>query len=303
MTLTAFILILCSVLLHALWHCISKSRNPAVSFFLAVSLGSFLTTLPFVLCSGIDFSALPPRAFLFAALGGFCGMLCDTGLSFAYRRTDVSLAYPLSRALPVIFTLLITGIASLGAPVGAGGILGMMVVSAGCLLMPMEHFSSFRTCLFYKNTFPWILLAAFGTTGYTIFDSYGLHAVLLSSGDSGQILGACVYSNLRELFLLSFLLIVLLGYGAKRTGLSWKTFRDPYGLSAGVLAAVAYLLVLLAMAHVTNVSYVQAFRQMSLPAGMVFGAVFLKEKITVPRVAGLILILAGLIVCALCRSA
>lgn len=304
MTPAAFFLIFFSVLLHAAWHCLSKSRSPAVRFFLAVSFGGFLTTLPFALFSGISLSALPPKVFLFAAFGGFCGMICDAGLSFAYRRADVSLAYPLARALPVIFTLAVTRLASFGAPVGAGGVLGMIAVFSGCLLMPAERFSLHRSRDFYRRTFPWILLAALGTTGYTIFDSFGLNLTLdfAASSASRDVLAACVYSNLREMFLFSFLLAAVLCSRAERASLSWKTLRNPYGLLAGSLAAAAYVLVLLAMAHVSNVSYVQAFRQMSLPAGMVFGAVFLKEKISAPRIAGLLLILAGLISCVLFRA-
>ena len=61
------------------------------------------------------------------------------------------------------------------------------------------------------------------------------------------------------------------------------------------MATSAYILVLLAMHFVTNVSYVQAFRQMSLPLGAFLGIAFLKEKATSPKLAGLTLIVGGLI--------
>ena len=61
------------------------------------------------------------------------------------------------------------------------------------------------------------------------------------------------------------------------------------------MATSAYVLVLLAMHFVTNVSYVQAFRQMSLPLGAFLGIVFLKEKTSGPKLVGLALIVGGLV--------
>ena len=65
---------------------------------------------------------------------------------------------------------------------------------------------------------------------------------------------------------------------------------------AGVFAALAYVLILLSMNYVTNVSFVQAFRQLSLPIGALLGSLILKEKITRIRWIALLLIMAGLLV-------
>ena len=53
------------------------------------------------------------------------------------------------------------------------------------------------------------------------------------------------------------------------------------------------------MLNVKNVSYLQAFRQMSLPVGMIMGILFLHEKYYYPKILGVILIVAGLILLAL----
>ena len=57
----------------------------------------------------------------------------------------------------------------------------------------------------------------------------------------------------------------------------------------------AYGLVLLAMAFVTNVSYVSAFRQISLPIGVFLGMIVHHEPRYLPRLTGLAIILAGLV--------
>jgi uncharacterized membrane protein len=63
----------------------------------------------------------------------------------------------------------------------------------------------------------------------------------------------------------------------------------------GIFSASAYVLILLAMKYVTNVSYIQAFRQMSLPLGVVAGVFILKERCSIPKLIGLILVVGGLI--------
>jgi len=49
------------------------------------------------------------------------------------------------------------------------------------------------------------------------------------------------------------------------------------------------------MGFVSNVSYLQAFRQMSLPLGVFAGIWFLKERFTLPKIIGTVLVVAGLI--------
>ena len=81
----------------------------------------------------------------------------------------------------------------------------------------------------------------------------------------------------------------------KETFISLAKSYHPY--IAGIFAAGAYLLVLIAMSQVTNVSFVQAFRQLSLPLSAFLGWYLLKEKITYIRWIALIMIMAGLIIC------
>ena len=76
-------------------------------------------------------------------------------------------------------------------------------------------------------------------------------------------------------------------------------FKSLYPELAGVCGSCAYALVMLAMLHVTNVSYLQAFRQMSLPVGFFAGLLILKEKGSAPKYIGMALIFAGLLCVAL----
>ena len=68
---------------------------------------------------------------------------------------------------------------------------------------------------------------------------------------------------------------------------------------SGICSSTAYGLVLIAMGYVSNVCYLQAFRQLSLPFGVFLGIWFLKESPAVPKLIGVGLIVAGLFLTAL----
>ena len=63
----------------------------------------------------------------------------------------------------------------------------------------------------------------------------------------------------------------------------------------GVGIFLTYLLVLVAMAFVTNVSYVVAFRQISIPIGVGLGVLIFKEARHAPKFVGTAVIFIGLI--------
>jgi drug/metabolite transporter (DMT)-like permease len=81
---------------------------------------------------------------------------------------------------------------------------------------------------------------------------------------------------------------------------TWKAIWLPSAI-AGLMMSGAYGLVLLAMAYVRNVSFISAFRQLSIPIGAVMGIVFRKESRPWPKLFGIVLILLGLVVVTLSK--
>lgn len=69
-------------------------------------------------------------------------------------------------------------------------------------------------------------------------------------------------------------------------------------LLAGAGIYVTYSLVLLSMAFARNVSYIVAFRQVSIPLGTLIGLTILRERRTAPRIIGSALVFAGLVLVA-----
>lgn len=299
MTATAFFLILASVVMHASWHFINKTGRPTYPYFCVFSFALFLTMLPLLLLSGIKVWLLPPQVLLFILAGGFFGMLGDVGLSWAYRTTDMSVSYPLARALPVLMTMLITAVFSLGKPLNAAAFAGMTVIFAGCVMTGWSNGSKKMFSTMSGKGFAGIFLAALATTGYTITDSYGIRGMTEACKDIHPLLRAGSYSCMREFTALVCLVLITLPRKAMRRKFDKSLLLSWHPYAAGAIAAIAYVLVLISMDHVTNVSFVQAFRQMSLPVGAIMGFVILKERPSLLRIAGLCIILAGLLISSL----
>ena len=142
-----------------------------------------------------------------------------------------------------------------------------------------------------------IVLAAIGTTGYTINDSVLVKICASSPG----------HNSLTAAYLVSFVINFGLGCTMALIVIFRKKERENFKLlissprtaiypaMAGILSSLAYLLILLAMLRTTQLSFLQAFRQMSLPIGMLAGVFILKESCSMPKIIGIILIVSGLV--------
>ena len=301
MSWTAFLLIAASIAMHSLWHFLCKSSGKSSwAFFALFSTSLFLTMLPFALCSGILWQ-LDEQTLRFALISSVVAGLGDLGLMLAYKYSDISLAYPMARALPVFFTMLGTIVFSWGKTLGALAITGMMIIFVGCMLMAFSNNSSGKTLreklAFVKKGLPGILLAAFATTSYTISDSFGVKSVMEHFPDCNKLLAAGTYSCVRE----SLVTVALwcgatwLAYRKKDEGNLKALLKTYHPYAAGVFAALAYVLILISMNYVSNVSFVQSFRQLSLPLSALLGFFILKEQISKLRWFALLLIMAGLL--------
>ena len=140
------------------------------------------------------------------------------------------------------------------------------------------------------------MIAACATTAYTIVDKYGIDVIMKHADATNKLLAAGTYSCVREFTAMTCMWLIVIGRrmaGVRNNNLEVLAKKyHPY--VAGVFAALAYVLILVAMNYVSNVSFVQAFRQLSLPLSAFLGFLILKEKISPLRWTGLLLIMAGL---------
>ena len=295
MSFIAFALIFVSVFLHVAWNMLSKGTKPSVTFYCLMSLTASCIWLPFFLMSDISFLRMP-FPFLLLVAGSLLGeVFYMVGLACAYRRSDISLVYPVVRAMPVMMVAVVTTVCGLGKSLDFYDFAGMLLISAGCLLMPLRGLMNFSLKAYCSSVIGFILIGAAGTTMYTIFDSCALKIVREAAGN------ITVTDTLAYLFIIEFGQVIseiffIVSSKRERTYFRHMFCRSVYPVLAGLCSSSAYALVLFAMGYVTNVSYLQAFRQISLPLGFFAGVLILHEKAYATKLAGVFIIAAGLLV-------
>lgn len=294
MTLNAFLLIFVSVFLHAAWNLLSRASRPSISFFWLAETSGIIFLLPFLFIADIPWGKLPPF-FWYSFIGSsIAESVYCIGLSKTYKKNDISIAYPLMRAIPVLLVAIITTAFHIGKPLNFWAFSGMTVVAAGCFILPQHSLKELNLKSFAESVCGPLLLSAFGTTIYTITDSIALNAMLEYS-NSGSFVTSCVYFMMIKTGIGVCLAPLVLGMSSERNDLLQKTIKTINPYLVGIFTSGAYLLVLIAMGMVSNVSYLQAFRQLSLPLGVAMGIIFLHEKFTIPKIIGVCLIISGLI--------
>ena len=298
MSLTAFFLIVCSAGLHASWNLVAKKNRMSLPFYGIICLTATLFWLHVQIWTPVAVLSLPGRFWLQILCSVGSDVLYCVGLVLSYRRMEMATAYPVMRALPIILTALATAALGWGAPLTAWSYAGFLIVFLGALLMPLDRFADFRLSNYWNINMVFIFLVACGTTGYTVFDSQAQRLLKECCGQIAAPLRSLTYYSLRGVTLSLTLWILTLAVPLCRRELreivSSGHLRN--GILAGCFASFSYVLVLCAMNYVTNVSYVQVFRQLGLPIGMALGVLVLKEHCTRTKVWGVTLILAGLAV-------
>lgn len=221
------------------------------------------------------------------------------GLAGAYKRGDISLAYPLARALPVLLVAAISLALGNGANIGRLSLVGMALITVGCVLLPLPHFQKMRLRNYMDAVYLMALIAALGTTGYTLIDDQALaqlrHTFSVQLSTSEVTL---LFISLQAISTAVMLGIGTVVYQPERRQLL-DILRYPSliisGVVTGAVIFATYGLVLASMAYVTNVSYVAAFRQLSIPIGAVLGFTLRHEPRYLPKLVGIGIVTIGLV--------
>ena len=295
MSFLAFILIVFSAVLHASWNLLGKRSTMSISFYTAMCITACMVWLHVQFWTPVNIFRLPGEFFLFLILSVVSDICYCLGLVRAYRTMEMSTAYPMMRALPILLTALVTSLLGWGSALSPLAIAGMAVVFLGCMMMPLKDFSHFKFKDYLNRNLLFIVLVACGTTGYTILDKEAQNVFAVSCQDLNKITLSLTYYSTRSVTLTSALmLLVLIWPGELKTfkNLLRQNWKMP--LLAGLSASMTYTTVLLAMNYVDNASYVQVFRQLGLIFGMAGSILILKERCTWPKVIGVLLILSGL---------
>ena len=301
MSFPAIVLILISAFLHAGWNFFSKQLRPTLKLYMVALTGGASIFLPLLIIHWTDLYMVHSRVWLILLGAGFFQALYFSGLAGAYRHGDLSIAYPIVRILPVLLVLIISYSIGNGDKISLQAATGSVIVASAAFFLPMRYFGEFRLSNYFNLTSLFALLAALGTMGYSVFDDAALQ-LLRNPNVLGNDLTVLEISYLylaleavsSVLWMIIFFLVEVKFVSADSLGRSRAAPLLPSVLM-GVMIYVTYGLVLMSMAYVDDVSYVVAFRQVSLPIGVLLGTLFLREKNGLLRFFAVVVMVAGLI--------
>jgi drug/metabolite transporter (DMT)-like permease len=278
-------LVIFSTVMHAAWNLLVRSSGGTRDCLWRMQLSIVVIGAVPACISLVTYPSLTITA-VFCLIGsGVCCGLYYLGLAKGYETGDFTTVYPAARALPV----LLIGIGDIlrGHPPDIMGWVGMLFVATGCFFVPLNSLSGFQFRHYLKPVSLWIIITAFGTVGYSLFDKIGTEAIPRGPRE------AAVYCYLFQLmaFVSSYLLRIFVSKPIDRAS---KTGWFIPAI-AGVLCFLAYWLVLWAFQMVAQASYVVAFRQFSIVIGMIAAFFILNESGKIIRFAGAISITVGLL--------
>jgi drug/metabolite transporter (DMT)-like permease len=281
MPLDALGIVLFAALCHSTWNLLLKtephrlhvqSSALVVGVLLASPVLFFypLTTVSRDAWVLIVLSALFETAYVFS-------------LTAAYGAGDLSLVYPIARGTaPLVVTPL--AVALLGENLSRPGMAGIVLVVAGIWVSHLGAAESQpgrtgRRALFLA------LFTGCMTAGYSVVNKAGVTLVPVP-----------LYAFL--VFVLNVAMVhVALALTGRRPWLLRRDLPWTRTLAVGLLMMAAYLGVLLAMTK-APVAYVVAAREVSIPLAAMLGWLVLGERDSGSRLAGAVVIFAGLVVMA-----
>jgi drug/metabolite transporter (DMT)-like permease len=297
MSIFAVLLLTLSAVLHAGWNLLSKKVSPSSAFFLLANAAGCLLLLPMVLFYLPDLPQFPPTIWSLVIITGLFQALYMAGLASAYSHGNITIAYPLLRAIPILLVALLTTVFDQGKALSTVDFVGLTVIFVGCIFIPLQSFRDARLSNIMNLSCLFALFSAMATVGYTIVDSMALKIL-----KDDTLLGltaiefSLLYLFFETLSCTAWLLLIVVTSRRRRKMLGeCLTFHRSKVAMAGVAMTLTYALVLISMVFVDNVSYVVAFRQLSIPITVLFGVYLLKEPAGLPKFIGTLTILCGIV--------
>ncbi|MDQ2859198.1 MAG: DMT family transporter [Pseudomonadota bacterium] len=267
----AGVMVVASGAAHAVVNAILKAGADKMSSRALIDGVSALILLP-----AAFFLPLPTGAWGWLAASGAIHLVYLVALIRTFEGADMMVAYPIFRGIaPALAS--IVAVAVFREPISLLVAIGVGLVSAGVLATALGRHMG-------RRTLAWSLLTGVTIALYTVVDAQGVRAapsapsyivwIFLTIG--GGVGGAFAFWR-GPIFLAS-------------ARAEWKA-----GLIAGVLSILTYGLALWAF-RLGATPRLAALRETSILFGVLIAIVFLKERATPARLAGVAAILAGAVV-------
>jgi drug/metabolite transporter (DMT)-like permease len=268
------LIVLIGALLHAAWNAVVKSSGDKFLNAVMVVTASMVMAL-----IALPFMQQPaPESWPYLCLSSMLQAVYIGLIAKAYKNGDMSVAYPLMRGTAPLLVALVS-LPLIGEALPPLRWLGVLMVSTGVLLMT---FDSMRIVKAGNITLAAALLNACFIASYTVTDGIG---VRLSNASIAYTMWIFV---LHALPLLAAAL-----FNSKKKLIALLKARWKIGIFGGFATLASYGSALWAMNQDVPVAAVAAMRETSILFAAALSFFLFKEKIGVWRMAGIIVIGAG----------
>jgi len=280
----AIFLVLLSSFLHAGWNLIFRNQR-SDSTFLRIALVTSLVGLGPVLIAELGPQPLLVHVWGYLILAGVFQAIYYLGLTQGYRHGDFTVIYPIARTLPVLLVA-VGDVARDRAP-SLMAWLGMILVSIGCIIIPLESWRGFSFGRYWNRAMLWAVVTALAIVGYTITDK--IAADFIEPGPWA----AARYGIFENTASVGVYWLLLKGLG-RPTGdhSGWAGWGWAAMAALGVFGS--YWLILWSYQLAAQASYVVALRQFSIIVGVALGALFLREAAPLLRLSAACVIVCGI---------
>lgn len=265
--------VLFAALLHAAWNAIVKSSPDK-------QLDTVLVTAGAATVSIVTLFFLPvpaPQSWGYLAASALIHVAYFALVAAAYRTGDLSYVYPIMRGSAPLLTAVAAGLL-LAEPLGIGGWSGIVLISAGILLLAANQW---RQGKFDAPQTLFALGNALVICIYTLVDGIGTRL----SGNAFSYVGWMLAFN-------AILLVALAAWRRPEALVAHARVRWKLGLAGGACTWASYAIALWAMTQ-APLAAVAALRETSVIFGTILAAVVLKERFGATRYAAALLVCAG----------
>lgn len=292
MPLSAIALILLAGVIHASWNIAAKKADGDARF--AFQSGVMMAVVWAPVGFGLGWPVLPrwgPREWGFVVLSGVLHALYYVTLLRGYRKSDLTVVYPLARGSGPLLSsgvaILFLGerISGIGMAGIVGVVFGVFLIAGGPGLWRSAHDTTRRDRV--RKGLRYGLWTGAFIAAYTLTDSYAvkfaaMSPILLDYFGNFVRLGLMVPAVLRD----------------RTTAVRLWRAQWKYALVVAAISPVSYVLVLYAVQR-APISHVAPAREVSMLFAALIGGQLLREGDRLPRLLGALCIAAGVAALAL----
>ena len=282
MTIFPFCLVIISIFTHAYWnYLIKSSKNKHVFTSLSKLSEILIFAIPaiyflFTTEFRIEFILLITVAASITFLNYFF-------LASAYKYGDLSLVYPVSRSSIIFLPLF--AYYFIDERIDSIGLLAILSILIGTFVMHMESLTVQGIRTIIKNISNrgsfYAIMAALAVAGYTLWDK-------ISISKMEPFLYFYLYTFIVAILYNS---VTFIKFRKDELREEWKLNRSKI-IQVGFFNSFTYILILTALT-MSKATYVGGLRQLSIVIGAFLGFRFLGEKMTLPKIVGIIISIIG----------